>query len=537
MYLKALGVFGLSLISFLTHAQHPGFDIALEPMDIPGLGGLQSYAYGQHNGTWLIVGGRLDGLHRRQPFAAFDAAGNNTQLIAIDPVGQLHWSASLSTLPVSVQEQLQSTNMQSYQMGDYLYLTGGYGYSATAGDHTTFGSLLAIDVPAMLNAVVNGGALTPHIRQISDPLFQVAGGQLRRIGNTFYLIGGNKFLGRYNPMGPNHGPGFVQEYTNQIRPFRLTDDGTNLSIVHLTAYTDSTQLHRRDFNVVPQILPNGAEGITAFSGVFQPTVNLPFRNSVTLDSTGYTVDYAFEQHYNHYHCGVLPLYSAQNNQMHSIFFGGIAQFYDSTGTLIQDDNVPFVKTIARVTRDAAGILSEHLLPVEMPGWVGAGAEFIPVHSLPHYPNEVLQLDALPSDSTLVGYIYGGISSTAENIFFTNTGSQSSANSRIFKVYVVKSPSFGGPETPSARDRDLGVRMVPNPNQGRFAVRFYLAEGGDVDILLRTSDGKKVEQVSLKALQPGEQEYVPLTRAQGGLYFITIQTQDWESTQKVVIRLE
>ncbi len=536
MFLKTAFVASLSLIGLLTSAQNPGFEIAIEPLNITGLGGLQAYAFGQDNGKWLIVGGRLDGLHRRQPFAAFDIAGHNTQLIVVDPVSNQKWSAPLSSLPVSIQEQLQSTNMQFHQVGNRLYLTGGYGYSATLGDHTTFAKLTAVDVPATINAIIQGGALTPHFRQIAEPEFQVAGGHLSQINQTFYLVGGNKFLGRYNPMGPNHGPGFIQEYTNQIRTFQLTDDGTNISIVHLAQYTDSVQLHRRDFNVVQQILPNGNEGITAYSGVFQPGVNLPFLNSFTIDSTGYVVDHSFQQHYNHYHCGVLPLYSAINNEMHSVFFGGIAQFYDSAGVLIQDDNVPFVKTIARVTRNSAGVLSEHKLPVEMPNLLGAGAEFIPVTSLAHYPNEVIKLDDLPLDSTLVGYVYGGISSAAENIFFTNTGSESSASSQIFKVYVVKSANFAISEPSNEYAASLNVRVSPNPNEGTFTVRFHLETDRDAKILIRSADGKRVEQVELFGLKKGENAYRPLAKnfAVGGTYFVTVQTSGQEATQKVVV---
>ena len=76
-------------------AQVAPFNVSLEPMNIPNLGGIQAYAFGQHNGKWLIVGGRLDGLHRRQPFAAFDVAGNNNQLIVIDPVTAQKWSAPI----------------------------------------------------------------------------------------------------------------------------------------------------------------------------------------------------------------------------------------------------------------------------------------------------------------------------------------------------------------------------------------------------------------------------------------------------------
>jgi hypothetical protein len=92
-------------------AQTTPFNIYIEPLNIPNLGGIQSYAYGQHNGKWLIVGGRLDGLHQRQPFASFDIAGHNNQIIVVDPVAMQKWSVSNSSLPVALREQLSSTNM------------------------------------------------------------------------------------------------------------------------------------------------------------------------------------------------------------------------------------------------------------------------------------------------------------------------------------------------------------------------------------------------------------------------------------------
>ncbi len=57
----------LSASAFNGSAQQVSFDIALEEVQINQLGGLQSFSVGQHDGKWLVVGGRLDGLHRRQP--------------------------------------------------------------------------------------------------------------------------------------------------------------------------------------------------------------------------------------------------------------------------------------------------------------------------------------------------------------------------------------------------------------------------------------------------------------------------------------
>jgi hypothetical protein len=450
---------GLTLLSITLFAQTSPFSIYIEPINISGLGGLQSYAFGKDNGKWLIVGGRLDGLHRRQPFAAFDVAGNNNQIIVIDPVAQQKWTASITSLSVAMQEQLSSTNMEFHQEGNFLYVIGGYGYNASSGARKTFDYLTAIDVPAVINAVIDGTSITSFFRQISDTQFAVTGGHLQKINNTFYLIGGNKFDGNYNPMG---GASYTQVYTDAIRKFNLGDDGTNISITHLPGFTDAANLHRRDYNAVPQILPNGAEGITAFSGVFQLGIDLPFLNCVNIDSSNYSVNNAFQQHYNHYHCAVLPLYSAANNEMHTVFFGGIAQFYDSLGILVQDNNVPFVKTIARVTRDASGTMTEYKLPIEMPSLLGASSEFIPVNSVPQFNNQVFKLDDFTSDSTLVGYIYGGISSTDANIFFTNTGTQSSASSQIFKVYVIKKSTVGVHNLNEQGSKFMNAHVYPNP---------------------------------------------------------------------------
>ena len=524
---------GLIFLSLSVFSQTAPFNIYIEPMNISGLSGLQAYAFGQYNGKWLIVGGRLDGLHRRQPFAAFDIAGNNNQIIVIDPVSQQKWTAPLTSLSVALQEQLSSTNMEFHQEGNYLYIIGGYGYNTASAARKTFDNLTAINVPSVINAVIGGTSITSFFRQISDAQFAVTGGHLKKIDNTFYLIGGNKFDGNYNPMG--HAT-YTQAYTNAIRKFNLIDDGTTVTITHLPTITDATNLHRRDYNAVPQILPNGAEGITAFSGVFQPTVDLPFLNCVNIDSTTYIVNNTFQQYYNHYHCAVLPLYSASNNEMHNVFFGGIAQYYDSLGVLVQDNNVPFVKTIARVTRNSSGTMAEYKLPVEMPSLLGAGAEFIPIQSVPQFSNEVLKLDDFTDDSTLVGYIYGGISSTAANIFFTNLGTQSSASSQIFKVYVIKNSAVGTHYLNEQSVGTLKMQAFPNPSDGDFIVKFHLNKIAETKISLYNVDGKKIEERVLTNLQIGENTFQRKIKNLdlGGTYIFTIETPYEKATQKIII---
>lgn len=517
-------------------AQTAPFHIYLEPLVVANAGGLQAYAFGQHDGKWLIFGGRLDGLHRRQPFATFDLAGHNNRVVVIDPDNKQQWSAPLNSLPQPIQEQLSSTNMQFIQQGDYLYLVGGYGYSSTAGDHVTYDKLTAVLVPEVVNAVINNTPFAGFFRQISDEQFGVTGGHLSKIYDTFYLVGGQKFMGRYNPMGPTHGPGFVQEYTDQARRFNLIDDGTNLTVVHLPSLTDTENLHRRDYNVAPQIMPDGREGLTAFSGVFQKTVDLPYLNCVNIDSSGYTVNDAFSQYYNHYHCAFLPLYSAGANEMHTVFFGGIAQFYDSLGTLVQDNNVPFVKTIARVTRGADGVMAEYKLPVEMPALLGASSEFIPLETLPTYNNGVIRLDDL-ADTTLAGYIYGGIASSAPNVFWINTGTESVASSGIFKVYVVKNPVTAAHELNPQSTGKLRMTVYPNPNNGVFGVKFYLTEKTTVRLSISDSRGILIDREEIKNLVSGENivtRHLPVIRP-GNTYFVRLETNTESAAVKTVVQ--
>lgn len=529
---KLTGIIFLFLVLGIS-AQVAPFQISIEPLEIPEVGGLQVFALGQNEGKWLILGGRLDGLHKRQPFASFDEAGMNNQIIVIDPANKKKWTAPLTSLPVDLQEQLSSTNMQFQQNGDMLYFIGGYGYSATARDHITHNKLTAINVPATIDAVIKGTSFTSFFRQISDPQFAVTGGYLLMIYDTYYLVGGNKFDGRYNPANMAT---FTQEYTNQIRKFKISDDGNTLSVTHLAAITDAENLHRRDYNVVPQIMPNGEQGLTAFSGVFQVGADLPFLNCVNIDSSGYAVNNSFAQYYNHYHCAVLPIFSESANEMHSVFFGGIAQYFDEGGVLTQDNSVPFVKTIARVTRNADGNMAEFKLPVEMPALLGAGAEFIPNEELEYYNNEVLKLDELNEDSTFVGYIYGGIKSSAPNIFFINDGTQSSASNKIFKVSVFKNTAVGIDELNVQSVDDFRMQVYPNPNKGEFIVQFYLAKQNDVQISIYHLNGQVVKREIVTGLPTGKNEHRInlLNLENGGIFMVSVQTGDKKSVQKVII---
>ncbi len=534
---KIKNLFLLSIILLITNAINAqNFSLSLKAINIANLSGRQSFAVGQANGKWLIIGGRTDGLHRRQPFATFDINGQPTELLVIDPISKEKWSASINTLPANIQESLKATNINFIQNNNQLYLIGGYGYSYSVADHITYNTLTAVNVSQTIQAIISGNDIASYFRQINNSLFLNTGGQLEKINASYYLIGGQNFQGRYNPMGPTHGPGFTQAYSNQIRKFNIEDNGTILGINNISIITDSLNLHRRDYNALPQILPNHEQGITVFSGVFQQNADLPYLNSVTIDSININVNNNFNQYYNHYHCANIPMFSANENKMHNIFFGGIAQYYDSLGILVQDNNAPFVKTIARVSRDSLGNMAEYKLPIEMPAFLGAGSEFIYNEQIPTYPNGVIKFDNLPNDSIVLGYIYGGINSNAKNIFWVNDGSQSAASANVFEVSLIKSNTTGFDQLNKQSNGTLKLSVFPNPNDGTFKASYFLTQNTNVHIILSDSKGNKIKELALNNQSKGEHLYQQRIKnlANGGVYYITLVTEYEKAFQKIII---
>jgi len=427
---------------------------------------------------------------------------------------------------------LIATVQKSEQVGNKLITTGGYGYSATAGDHITYPDLTTIDVDEFVEAVIDNQSLTDYVRQIEDTLMAVTGGQMGYKDGVFYLAGGQEFVGRYNPMGPNNGPGFYQQYTDAVRKFEVDFTGLVPVVTHLAPYTDVDVLHRRDYNMSPQISVNGDYGFTIFSGVFKQPDDTPFFDLVNVTESGYSVVPTFTQLLSQYHSAKIPMFDSVNNTMHTIFFGGMAQYYyDDSGTLINDDKVPFVKTISRVSRLNDGSYEEVKLNIEMPTLVGAGAEFIPVDDF--FSEEILNFNGLPEDSkTLVGYIYGGISSSLPNIFFDNDGTQSFASNTIFKVYI-DNTVLGLDELKSNGLFDL--RLAPNPIQdGQLKVQFVNRNSAKVTMELFDAAGHQLGVLFNGALGKGQFEQgFDLDYLASGSYLVKISDGTYSQSKMFV----
>lgn len=491
---------GLSL-----SAQQFPYQIQVETIEFESLPGLHSFAVGQANGKWLLIGGRRDGIHARQPFNAFPEVYNNDEIFVVDIATKQWWSASLNILPTGISTQLQSTNMNFFQDADTLYIIGGYAYSQPDAVWKTFPALTSVLVSSTINAIIQGADMNPFFRQVNHDLFAVTGGYLGKIGSHFYLAGGHRFDGRYNPMG---GPSYTQQYTNEIRIFSFSNAAGGLSFEHLESWNDPVHLRRRDYNLLPQIFPDGNEGYTISAGVFQLGADLPFLYPVDITSSGYEPRPAFNQYLSHYHSAKVSLYDSTLQANYSIFFGGMSQFYYLNGQLTEDHQVPFVSTVSILSRYADNSLSESVLPLTMSGFKGSGAEFILQPELPHLPSELVMLHQIKEDTILLGHIFGGIHSPSANPFANNQTGSTYADNSLFAVYLLKDkPTALFPISGNAPHR---VRLHPNPAQQRLTISIAGKSPHKVRLIASDLSGKILSQQLLKTRAINYQElYVPL----------------------------
>jgi hypothetical protein len=507
------------------------YSVHIEAHDFPNLPGLHSYVFAQNDNKWLVIGGRKDGLHARQPFNTFPEASSNTDIYVIDIQSNQLWTSSVNTLATGLKEQLQSTNMNFYQKGDKLYIIGGYGFSQTANGHITYDKLTEVDVPGLMQAVINNQAITPFFNQIADSRFALTGGHLKMLGDTFYLVGGHKFDGRYNPMG---NPTFTQEYTNQIRKFAINNTGSQLSIAGYNAITDPIHLRRRDYNLLPQIFPNGEEGLTISSGVFQINADLPFLYPVDITISGYTAQTSFNQYLSNYHSAVACVYDSTNNRMHNLFFGGMSQYYYDNDSMVKDDRVPFVKTVSRVSRDANGNLTEYRLPVEMPALHGASAEFIPNLDVPMYDSKVIKINNLNDDSVMIGYIYGGIHSPSLNPFSQNQTNTTRAENTVYKVWLIYD-EMASVEEKMQGNNPYDITVYPNPFERNFAVKFKVSKNTKVSYFVSNIQGQILKSEELGYLSSGEHNVeMKLNKVHNQALFVNFIFDDKYYVSKTVI---
>ncbi len=454
-----------------SHSQTVPYFLSLEEVDAYDLPSIHSYAKAQSGSYWLVVGGRTDGMHSFFPNSAFPVYEQNNNVFVIDTNTWQVWSSSLFNVDYSSRTSLSSVNTEFIQQGNYLYVAGGYGYDSLSFEKLTFPTLTALDVDGIITEIVIGGSnLNQFVRQIVDSNFALAGGKLELLNNRFYLIGGQKFNGFYTKLNSDF---FEQKYSNSISSFILNDDGENISISDFQFNIDTVNFHRRDLNSAPTINSNSEEGIGVYGGVFKYDHDLPFQNPIYISATGIVTDFSFEQKMSQYTCPIITVFDSVNNDMHSIFIGGISLYdlVDSSQILKLDTMVPYINDITTLIQHSNGTSEEIILPTKFPELGGANAEFFLNQSVPHYSNGVIKLSSL-NKSALLGYIYGGLVSSSGNEGITK------GSNKVYKVFLDPSIASTAPDIEGKTE----FQIFPNPAHD-FTNIIQFATGNKIESII------------------------------------------------------
>lgn len=445
------------------------FSVNLEEVPLEGaVPGLHSFSVGVSGDRYLLIGGRTGGLHTfRNGVNNFPARHENRVAYVLSlPANsaKVLGSLDLARLGPDLCDPLSATNPQAHQVGDRLYIVGGYGRDSRTGEMTTFDAVTRVEISKMIDAILRAEADPARLKELvaqgHDPRLKVAGGALRRMGDRFHLIFGHTFDGAYTASlaDYNRHGGMQQKYTEKVRVFELGDDLQVQGLKEVGPFSSDLPFNRRDLNVVPMIRPDGSQGLTAFGGVFMAGRVAAQLSAVDIDprpGADPTVAVApggFKQALNHYDCPVLPLYDGTSGTMYATFFGGISQFHydEDTGKLVRDpvdldkglDGLPFIDTITTIARGPDGPAVQSILPIRMPGLMGASAALLPIGSVPAYANGVVRLGELRG-LTPVGYLFGGIASTAPY----SVNGETFASAKLFRIWVSSTPTRVIPAPP------------------------------------------------------------------------------------------
>ena len=153
-----------------------------------------------------------------------------------------------------------------------------------------------------------------------------------------------------------------------------------------------------------------------------------------------------------------------------------------------------------MSRDSLGNLLEVQLPIEMPGYRGAGSEFFINKNLPHFDSKIIQLDKITQDTILLGYVFGGILSPTINPFANNVTNTTSADNSIYKVYLIKNTLQNVFEIDGTNPYQVDI--FPNPVKDELNVQINNYKAQAADYFITDTQGKILQEGEMKNLAVG-----------------------------------
>ena len=285
-----------------TNAQS-GFNLEIEPYGIAELPPIHAHAFAQHDGKWLIIGGRTGEID--QPSYL------NYDLIVIDPVTEDYWLYPLEWTGAALEfpDHLGNCYAAHFQEGSHLYIVGGMGYSMDSEAFGPFPIMTIVDVPKTIQAIINSDPMEDCFFQIENEGFKKQDALLTKIGDRFYLAGGRQFFGGFDEEGD-----LLVDFdvSSEVFSFLLkeTKNGWEIKSEKTLDYKDDFETAIASY--APQIFPDGESGISVFlNNQEEEPSNLAWMN---LFSFGYSTYVDTTMNIANYHSTIIPIYDAANNR-------------------------------------------------------------------------------------------------------------------------------------------------------------------------------------------------------------------------------
>ncbi|TXB64430.1 hypothetical protein [Phaeodactylibacter luteus] len=183
----------------------------------PTLEDMHGYALGQHNDYILVFGGSIRSRLSEKGYEDFP----NLDILLIDLKRRRASAFTNGNYDGSLGEQMSATGLSYQQQGGKLYLLGGYGYSESHGQYLTFPYITVVDLPATIDALLQGEAPIATFQQICDERMAIFDAEMDFNGQEFFLVNG-KIAYKVRPFSDQ--AEYVEEsYQDEVRTFQLEE--------------------------------------------------------------------------------------------------------------------------------------------------------------------------------------------------------------------------------------------------------------------------------------------------------------------------
>lgn len=419
------------------------------------------------NGQVLLLGGSTVGTTLVKEYTGKKLREDdlNNFLYVLDFESGEQWSFDLNQLSVDLSAPLQSVSQQYYsdRSTGHLYIVGGFGWNSDSGKVDIYDQLIRVEVKPLIEAVKTG-ATAAEIEElfewIRDERLAVAGGQLFRLKDHFFLIMGQRMQEKEGDNQEGEGAHSLK-YTEEIRSFTI--DGEEFAISDYNSSTNTEfdrPFHRKNFHVIADIHPQtGNEIIGIYGGGFPPgEIDLYSYPIHIFGPRNIVVERGMGQNFSQYQSPVISVFDELGEEaiVHHSFFGGIGRYYYSQSDSQKksyelaaesgkNHGMPFTSDISTLQIKSVTGSEEFIHPQPIPDnrLLGIDARFVLHPNLKAgeqiTENGVLLLSAVEEgDRKLIGYIFGGTESDAP--FPEAVDAETWATHSLFKVYLQHRPS-------------------------------------------------------------------------------------------------